>query len=271
MQYEEQQGALVRKRRNLTSVLAWSFNDDDFVMNYAIVNELRRLGEQSELQHLARMKVLSSTFNPNSISDLQCLQRCRFTRKDVRFLADLIPWGKRLDHEGRMRTSQKLYPVDPVEATAIMLRQLATASRWVDVEPEFGEHRSALSEIFYHALELFYSEFGSSLETWPESLVTLRAREYEKSVEKKGYPLDSVVAFIDSIGIEIARPRGISQRATHSGHKRNNCLKFQAISAPDRLVLHLFGPVEGRRHEMFLYKESGIDDNLRSSLVISNR
>jgi hypothetical protein len=152
------------------------------------------------LQHLARMKVLSSTFNLKSISDLQCLQRYRFTRKDVRFLADLIPWGKRLDHEGRMTTFQKRYLVDPVEATAIMQRRLATASRWVDLEPEFGKHRSALSEIFYHALELFYSEFGSSLETWPESLVALRARECAKSVDNKGSPLDSVVA--SSTGLE---------------------------------------------------------------------
>jgi hypothetical protein len=58
MQYEEQQGSLVRKRRTLTSFLAWSLNDDEFVTNYAIVNGLRRLGEQIELQHLARMKVL---------------------------------------------------------------------------------------------------------------------------------------------------------------------------------------------------------------------
>jgi hypothetical protein len=178
MQYEEQQGTLIKKRRTLTSFLAWSLNDDDFVTNYAIVNELRRLGEQIELQHLARMEVLSSNFNLNSISDLQCLQRYRFTRKDIRFIADLIPWGKRPDHEGRMRTSQKRFLLDPVEATAIMLRRLATASRWVDVEPEFGQHRSALSEIFYHALELFCSELGSSSETRPESFVTLRAREY---------------------------------------------------------------------------------------------
>jgi nuclease HARBI1 len=170
-----------------------------------------------------------------------------------------------------MRTSQKRYLVDPVEATAIVLGRLATASCWVDVEPEFGKHRSALSEIFYHTLDLSYSEFGSSLETWPESLVTLRAREFAKSVEKKGSPLDRVVAFIDGTGIEIARPRGTSQRATYSGHKRHNCLKFQAISAPDEFILHLFGPVEGRRHDMFLYKESGIDDNLRSPLVISKR
>jgi hypothetical protein len=170
-----------------------------------------------------------------------------------------------------MGKSQKRYLVDHVEATAIMLRQLATASRWVYVEPEFGKHRSALFEIFYHALELFYSEFGSSLETWPESLVTLRARGHAKSVENKGSPLDSVVAFIDGTGIEIVRPRGTSQRATYSGHRRHNCLKFQAISAPDGLVLHLLGPAEGRRHDMLLYKESGIDDNPRSSLVISNR
>jgi hypothetical protein len=155
MQYEEQQGTLVRMRRTLTSFLAWSLNDDDFVTNDAIVIELRRLGEQIKLQNLARMRVLTSTFNLNFISDLQYFQRYRYTRKDVRFLADLIPWGKCLDHEGRMRTSQKRYLVDPVDATAIMRRRLATVSRWVDVEPEFGKHHSALSEIFYHALELF--------------------------------------------------------------------------------------------------------------------
>jgi hypothetical protein len=132
MQYEEQLGTLVRKRRILTSFLVRSFDDDDFVTDYAIVNELRRLNEQLDLQNLARMKVLSSTFNLNSLSDLQCLQRYCFTRS-VRLLADLIPWGKRLDDEGRMRTSQKRYLVDPVEATAIMLRRLATASLWVDV------------------------------------------------------------------------------------------------------------------------------------------
>jgi hypothetical protein len=82
-----------------------------------------------------------------------------------------------------MRISQKRYLVDPVEATAIMLRRLATVSRWVDVESEFGKHRSALSETFYHALELFYSEVRSALETWPESLVTLCSREYAKCGE----------------------------------------------------------------------------------------
>ena len=48
-------------------------------------------------------------------------------------------------------------------------------------------------------------------------------------------------------------------------------MKFQAISAPDGLVLHLFGPMKGRRHGMFLYRESEIDQVLQMFLLISER
>ena len=47
--------------------------------------------------------------------------------------------------------------------------------------------------------------------------------------------------------------------------------KFQAFSAPDGLVLHLFGPMEGRRHDMFLYRESEIYQVLQTFLLISER
>jgi hypothetical protein len=79
------------------------------------------------------------------------------------------------------------------------------------------------------------------------------------------------VGFIDGTAIEIARPSGAQQRASYSGHKRKNCPKFQAISAPDSLVLHLFGPMEGRRHGMFLYNNPGIDQVLQTFLLISGR
>jgi hypothetical protein len=83
--------------------------------------------------------------------------------------------------------------------------------------------------------------------------------------------LDSVFGIIDGTGVEIASPSGTSQRASYRGHKRQNCLKFQAISAPDELLLHLFGPVEGRRHDMFLYNESRLDNVLMSSMFIAER
>jgi hypothetical protein len=109
------------------------------------------------------------------------------------------------------------------------------------------------------------------LETWPESFVTWRAREHAKCVGEKGISFRQRRCFHRPDWNRNRETSGTRQRVTHSSHKRHNCLKFQAISAPDGLVLPLFGPVEGRRHDMLLYKRSGIDDGLRSSLVVSNR
>jgi hypothetical protein len=163
---------------------------------------------------------------------------------------------------------RRRYHIDPVEATAIFLRRLATPSRWVDLQPEFGKHTAALSELFCHAIELFYTK--STLRNWPDSLMSLRAEYYARCFFEKGSPLPNVVCSIDGTAIEVARPKGCSQRATYNGHKRRNCIKFQAISAPDGLILHLFGPIEGRRHEMTLYRESHIDDELQTSTEISD-
>jgi hypothetical protein len=74
-----------------------------------------------------------------------------------------------------MRCLPRPYRVDPVEATAIFLRGLATPSRWVDLQPEFGKHTAAFSELSYHALELFYTKFGYVLRNWPEDLISLCA------------------------------------------------------------------------------------------------
>jgi DDE superfamily endonuclease len=109
------------------------------------------------------------------------------------------------------------------------------------------------------------------LTNWLHGLVESRARDYAKAVFDKGSPLDSVVGFIDGTAIEIARPGGARQRATYIGHKRRNCLKFQAVSAPGGLILHLFGTMEGRGHDTFRYNASGIDQILQTSLLISGR
>jgi nuclease HARBI1 len=50
-----------------------------------------------------------------------------------------------------------------------------------------------------------------------------------------------------------------------------NCLNFQAIVAPDGLLLNLFGPMEGRRHDMTLYRASEIDHLFSTSLFIQGQ
>jgi nuclease HARBI1 len=76
------------------------------------------------------------------------------------------------------------------------------------------------------------------------------------------------LGFIDDTLIEIARLPGLMQRATYSGHKRRPGLKWQVVTTPDGMLFHVFGPFEGRRHDMNLYAESGLDDVLGESLLI---
>lgn len=84
--------------------------------------------------------------------------------------------------------------------------------------------------------------------------------------------LEHCVGFIDGTKIQIERPGGayVTQRACYCGHKRMHCLMYQTITTPDRFIFHLYGPVEGRQPDAYLYRQSGIDDDLRVRLCINN-
>jgi hypothetical protein len=54
--------------------------------------------------------------------------------------------------------------------------------------------------------------------------------------------------------------------------QRSQTPKLYPVSSditPDGWILHLFGPIEGRWHNLTLYRESHIDDELQSSTEIS--
>ena len=58
-----------------------------------------------------------------------------------------------------------------------------------------------------------------------------------------------------------------NQREYYNGHKRIHAIKFQSVTTPDGIIIHLFGPVSGRRHDMFLLGESQIKDILEEHAV----
>jgi hypothetical protein len=73
---------------------------------------------------------------------------------------------------------------------------------------------------------------------------------------KKKLPLHKVTLLF------VCRP-GMHQELAYSGHKRKHGLKYQAVATPDGLVSHVYGPVEGRRHDSGMYYESGLDEQLQ--------
>lgn len=75
---------------------------------------------------------------------------------------------------------------------------------------------------------------------------------------------------MDGTSRRIDRP-GYFQRAFYSGHKRQHCLQFLSVTAPDGLILYTYGPTNGAHQDNFLVNESGLNSQLEHlSTLVSN-
>ncbi|RLN95769.1 hypothetical protein BBJ28_00008259 [Nothophytophthora sp. Chile5] len=54
------------------------------------------------------------------------------------------------------------------------------------------------------------------------------------------------------------------QKQVYSGHKRIQCLNFQAAVAPYSLAIHCWGRVEGRQHDIIMLRESKLSEYVAS-------
>ena len=144
-------------------------------------------------------------------------------------------------------------------ALAILLRRLAYPSRYMDLWQMFGRHPSEISLIFNATLQMVYQNKIHLLEN-VNNLYWMQVdylSQYARAVSDKGAALDTCIGFMDGTARPIARLTE-NQRVTFSGHKRVHCLKFQSLMLPNGLIGHMFGPMEGRRHDAILLRESNI-------------
>ena len=84
------------------------------------------------------------------------------------------------------------------------------------------------------------------------------------------HSFDNVILFIDGSLRKTCRPGpsltklppGVTldqcQRAQYSGHKHHHGFKVQALIAPNGISVHIYGPIDGRRSDVFMLAESGI-------------
>ena len=163
------------------------------------------------------------------------------------------------------RTKRNRYAVTPLLVTCIVLRRLASACRWSDLESLLCLHTSHLSEIFWEGLMNFVSHRASLLmDDVQKPFWNTRYNMYAEAVSLKSNALSNVVASLDGTNQAISRPSGreIDQRVAYNGHKRKHCLKYQDLTTACGLAMHLADPTEGRRHDWTLYLSSGLDSTL---------
>ncbi|KIJ25049.1 hypothetical protein M422DRAFT_145348, partial [Sphaerobolus stellatus SS14] len=84
---------------------------------------------------------------------------------------------------------------------------------------------------------------------------------FARAFTAKGSPFPFLAGLIDGTLQKNARPVH-NQHLLYNGWKRIHCLKYHAVLSPDGLVIHVFGPIDGRRHDETVFKESSLADLL---------
>ncbi|CAM1298097.1 Uncharacterised protein r2_g751 [Pycnogonum litorale] len=193
----------------------------------------------------------------SSLSDAEVINLFRFKREDVVRLMELlrIPDPIIIARNGTKATN--------LEGLCILLRRMAYPNWWSDLVPLFGRSVPELSLISRFMVNHVAEQFGNLLTNFNFPWMQVDKLEmYCAAIKNQGAPLDSCWGFIDGTARPLARPIHL-QRNLFSGHKRTHYLKFQSVMCPSGIIVNLFGPLEGKRHDSGMLAESGLMLELR--------
>jgi len=154
------------------------------------------------------------------------------------------------------------------EALCVVLNRLAYPRRYYDMMRLFGRSRESLADIFLHLIHTIYDTWQDNI-FLHKGLLVANMDRYCDAVAAQGSPLARVYGFIDGTKLQTCRigatHDGVNlQKEIYSGHKRMHCLNYQAVSAPDGICIHFWGPLEGRRHDSTMLLQSGLLEALDS-------
>ena len=86
-------------------------------------------------------------------------------------------------------------------------------------------------------------------------LSSAQLERFAQCIHDAGAPLQTCWGFVDGTVRPVCQS-GVQQRAICNGHKRVHALKYQSVVAPNGLVANMYGPVEGRRHDSGMLRDS---------------
>jgi len=137
-----------------------------------------------------------------------------------------------------------------LEGLCLLIYCLSHPCRFKDLKLLFPRSEGALSELFNCILEYVY-------ESWKHLLLFDHVRlspqvleEFAEAIHLKGgeNSLDNCWAFLDGTHVRVCHPE-VDQEELYSGQKKCHTIKFQALTSPDGIIVHLGGPFSGRRHD----------------------
>ena len=144
------------------------------------------------------------------------------------------------------------------EGLCVLLRRLAYPNRLSDLTYLFERSSVELSLMFNKTLSFVHEENSNLLKNLNQAWLShANLDSFAQSISDAGAPLTNCWGFIDGTVRPICRP-SLHQRIVFNGHKRVHGLKFQIVSTPNGMIANLFGPMEGKRHDSGMLRESGL-------------
>jgi hypothetical protein len=173
-------------------------------------------------QSIERIRIPNVRFDIDKMNDEECMHDFRFTADEIRELVTGFRLPSTIICIERTRSTD-------IEGMCILLSRLAYPVRWNSMSRVFGRSPSCMSNIFYHVLEHINTQCGVIL-YGNLDYISLKLHEFSNAIASKGAELHNVWGFVDGTIRGIYRSKdGLIQRATYSGHKRVNGVKFKAL------------------------------------------
>ena len=146
--------------------------------------------------------------------------------------------------------------VKGLEVLCTILSRFAYPHRLGDMVRVFGRSVPQLSLTISCMIDYLYESYNFLFESMQQPMLRPSELErYAKAIHDKGAAMSNCWGFVDGTVRPIARP-SVHQEVMYNGHKRLHALKFQSVVTANGMIAHLYGPVEGRRHDCFLLKQS---------------
>ncbi|KAK6165595.1 hypothetical protein SNE40_022496 [Patella caerulea] len=146
---------------------------------------------------------------------------------------------------------------DKMEALCIFLQRMAYPNRLCEMEKEFGRSSTSLSFLANTFAQELMDAHGHLLSDIQQPWIVDNLQEFADSIHKKGAAMTNIWGFIDGTVRPICRPTH-NQRLVYNGHKRTHSLNYQSVVLPNGLIANMYGPIEGRRHDAGMLRESGL-------------
>lgn len=201
--------------------------------------------------HDAEVEPLGPRLDLDSMSQTACVDNFRFTQAQIREMCALLHLPDEFRHVNRTVWTN-------LEGLCVVLRRLSYPCRLRDLVKDFGRGTSDLSIIFNYTCKFIENRWLDHFRTFHQAafLNQQRLETYAQAIGENR-PLKNCWGFIDGTVRGICKPIH-HQRPFFNGHKRHHAVKYQSVVAPDGLIVHLFGPLEGRRHDSGVLRESNL-------------